>query len=80
MSPKAQRPRLDSAVWTAGGSVDLDRCAEFLTERGAFTNRTNSDGVDVVQGRDPDGLPVLITYPGPDQAPRQAISRRVYQP
>ena len=81
-SPEPQRgtAALDSAVWTAGGPADLDRCMEFLTERGAFTNRTNNDGVDVVQGRDPDGLPVLITYPGPDQAPRHVISRRVYQP
>ena len=67
-----------SPVWTAGGPADLDRCAEFLRERGALSSRTDSDGVDVVTGRDPDGLPVLITYPGPDQAPRHVISRRVY--
>jgi CBS domain-containing protein len=68
---------LDSVVWTAGGTDDLDRCMTLLAERGAFTSRDNRDGVDAVQGRDPDGLPVLITYPGPDQAPRHAVSRRV---
>jgi CBS domain-containing protein/catechol 2,3-dioxygenase-like lactoylglutathione lyase family enzyme len=78
--PRGGTAALDSAVWTAGGSVDLDRCMEFLTDRRAFINRTNSDGIDVVEGRDPDGLPVLITYPGPDQAPRHVIARRVYQP
>jgi CBS domain-containing protein len=78
--PDGERAGLDCAVWTAGGPGDLDRCMQFLVERDAFTNRTNSDGVDVVQGRDPDGLPVLITYPGPDQAPRHVLSRPVYQP
>ncbi len=78
--PDDGRAALDCAVWTAGGSADLDRCVEFLTARGAFTNRTNREGVDVVQGRDPDGLPVLITYPGPDQTPRHVISQSVYQP
>jgi CBS domain-containing protein len=78
--PAGEGAGLDRAVWTAGSPDDLDRCMALLIEGDAFTSRDSSDGVDVLEGRDPDGLPVLITYPGPDQAPRHAISRRVYQP
>jgi CBS domain-containing protein/catechol 2,3-dioxygenase-like lactoylglutathione lyase family enzyme len=70
---------IDCAVWTAGGPGDMDRCMEVLTERDAFTSRTDNDGVDLLQGSDPDGLPVFITYPGPDQAPRHVISGRLFQ-
>ena len=58
----------------------LDRCAQALTERGAYISRDASEGIDVLEGRDPDGLPVLITYPGPDQTPPHLIGSRVTPP
>jgi CBS domain-containing protein len=67
-------------AWTAGGPDDLDRCAKLLQERGAYERRDTSEGFTRLEGRDPDGLPVLITYPGPDRAPRHLISPRIYQP
>jgi CBS domain-containing protein len=67
-------------AWTAGGSHDLDRCAELLKERGAYERRDTSEGITVLEGRDPDGLPVLITHPGPDQLPRHLLSPRFYRP
>jgi hypothetical protein len=39
---------------------------------------TDVQGFRVLEGRDPDGLPVLISYPGPDQAPRREIIDRIY--
>jgi CBS domain-containing protein len=65
---------LQYVAWTAGGPHDLDRCSKVLTERGAYTSRDTVEGIDVLEGRDPDGLPVLITYPGPGQTPRRLIS------
>jgi hypothetical protein len=67
-------------AWTAGGPDDLDRCAALLKERGGYERRDTSEGFTRVEGRDPDHLPVLITYPGPDRAPRHLISPRIYQP
>lgn len=65
---------LQYVAWTASGQHDLDRCAEVLTERGAYISRDTSEGIDVLEGRDPDGLPMLITYPGPGQTPRRLIN------
>lgn len=67
-------------AWTAGSPEDLDRCAELLKERGAFERSDTTDGITVIEGRDPDGLPVLIAHPGPDQAPRHLLNPRIYRP
>lgn len=61
-------------AWTAGDPDDLDRCTEVLTDRDAYVGRGTSDGIDTLEGRDPDGLPVLISYPGPDTTPRRHLS------
>lgn len=61
-------------AWTAGGPDDLDRCTKLLQERGAYEHRDTNEGITRLVGRDPDGLPVLITYPGPDQAPRHLLN------
>jgi hypothetical protein len=34
--------------------------------------------VTVVEGRDPDGLPLVIAFPGPHGAARQEIMSRIY--
>ena len=65
--------------WTAGGARDLDRCVELLKERGAYVGRDTSEGISLVEGRDPDGLPVLIVYPGAEHAPRHVIHARIHQ-
>jgi CBS domain-containing protein len=70
---------LQLVAWTAGSAADLDRCEGILRERGAYERRDTSEGFARVEGRDPDGLPVLITYPGPERAPRHMISPRIYQ-
>jgi CBS domain-containing protein len=67
-------------VWTAGGPNDLDRCAELLKERGAYVRRDTSQGITTLEGHDPDGLPVIIAYPGPEQAPRHVINPRIHRP
>ncbi|MCW2643082.1 MAG: hypothetical protein JWP76_5388 [Dactylosporangium sp.] len=67
-------------AWTAGGPHDLDRCTELIKERGAYVGLDTSEGFTRLEGRDPDGLPVIITYPGPEQAPRHVISPRIYRP
>jgi CBS domain-containing protein len=67
-------------VWTAGGEDDLDRCTDLLKERDAFVRRDVSEGITRLEGRDPDGVSVLITHPGPERSPRCLIPSRIRQP
>ncbi|CAG6391244.1 VOC family protein [Streptomyces cocklensis] len=66
-------------IWTADSQDDLHRCEELLKERAAHVaSRETGDGVTVVEGRDPDGLPLVIAYPGPHGASQQEIMARIY--
>lgn len=82
MGPGAAHPLgsvgVQYVVWTAAGPADLDRSERALTNRSAHQQTRSSAGVTVVEGRDPDDLPVLITYPGPDQAPLHELPVRIY--
>jgi CBS domain-containing protein len=66
-------------VWTAGGMADLDRCTELLKNRGVLVRRDVSEGINRLEGRDPDGQTVIVTYPGPERAPRCLIPERIRQ-
>lgn len=63
--------------WTAGDAHDLDRCSELLKERDAYVGRETSEGITLLEGHDPDGLPVIIVYPGAEHAPRHMIHDRI---
>ena len=65
--------------WTAGDAADLDRCGEVLKERGAYVNRDTSEGLTLLEGRDPDGVAVVIVYPGAENSPRHVIHNRIRQ-
>ncbi len=66
-------------AWTAGDAHDLDRCSDLLKEHGAYVSRDTSEGITVLEGRDPDGIPVIIVYPGAEHAPRHMIHARIHQ-
>lgn len=65
-------------VWTAAGEEDLDRCERALSARGAHRETRRQGGVTVVEGRDPDDITVMISYPGPDQTPLRELPARIY--
>jgi catechol 2,3-dioxygenase-like lactoylglutathione lyase family enzyme len=65
-------------VWTAAGPADLDRAERALKNHSAHQESRSSAGVTVVEGRDPDDLPVLIAYPGPEQVPLHELPVRIY--
>jgi hypothetical protein len=44
---------------------DLDRCDRVLKKHSAHRETRASGPVKAVEGRDPDGIVVLIIYPGP---------------
>src|SRR5215472_3387318 len=65
-------------VWTAAGKDDLDRCEQVLKSRAVHRDSRGCEGVSVVEGRDPDDIMVVITYPGPDQVPLHQLPVRIY--
>ena len=65
-------------IWTADGKAGLDRCERVLKERSAHRETRGSGGVTVVEGRDPDDIVLMITYPGPDEAPLHELPVRIY--
>ena len=65
-------------IWTAAGQADLDRCEQALKQRSAHRDTRTTDQVTAVEGRDPDDIVVMITYPGPDQAPLHKLPIQIY--
>jgi CBS domain-containing protein len=70
-------PGIQWVAWTAGSEADLDRCTRLFQQRGALQRRDSNEGIELVEGRDPDGLPVVITFPGPERVPRTSIPDRI---
>ena len=65
-------------IWTASSAEDLDRCERVLIDRCPRVTRHVIGGITFIEGKDPSGVPVMITHPGPDQAARHAIMQRIY--
>ena len=65
-------------IWTAAGKDDLARCEQALKARSAHTETRTCEEVTAVEGRDPDGLIVIVAYPGPDQVPLHELPVRIY--
>jgi catechol 2,3-dioxygenase-like lactoylglutathione lyase family enzyme len=65
-------------IWTADDADDLARCEKALKDRSAWRDSRTTEHVTAVEGRDPDDIVVMITYPGPDQAPLHELPVRIY--
>jgi catechol 2,3-dioxygenase-like lactoylglutathione lyase family enzyme len=65
-------------VWTAAGEEDLARCERTLAGRGSHRGTRSSHGVTLVEGRDPDDMVVMVSYPGPDRLPLRELPARIY--
>ena len=65
-------------IWTAANDADLRRCEQFLKDRSAHVRTDTADGFTLVEGRDPNSVPFVMTYPGPDRAVRHEIMARIY--
>jgi catechol 2,3-dioxygenase-like lactoylglutathione lyase family enzyme len=66
-------------VWTASSEQDLQRCEQVLRARSAHIETRTAGGQNAaVEGRDPDGVEVVVTYPGPDLAPLHELPVRIY--
>jgi catechol 2,3-dioxygenase-like lactoylglutathione lyase family enzyme len=65
-------------VWTAAGEEDLARCERVLAGRGAHRGTRSNGGLTVVEGRDPNDIVLMVTYPGPEQLPLRELPVRIY--
>ncbi len=65
-------------IWAAADEEGLRRCERILKERSAHVATLDVEGFTLVEGRDPNGLPVMITYPGPGLVERHQIMARIY--
>jgi catechol 2,3-dioxygenase-like lactoylglutathione lyase family enzyme len=65
-------------VWTAESEEDLQRCERVLKAQSPRVTSTTAEGFRMVESRGPDGVPVVVTFPGPDLAPRHEILKRIY--
>jgi catechol 2,3-dioxygenase-like lactoylglutathione lyase family enzyme len=65
-------------VWTADSQADLDQSEQVLKDRSAHRSTRSVDGHTVVEGRDPDDLVVVVSYPGPDVSPLRKLPARIY--
>ena len=65
-------------VWTAADEADLDRCERVLKKLSAHRETRTGGPATAVEGRDPDDIVVLVTYPGPDRLPLHELPVRIY--
>lgn len=83
MGPHAQHTLggvgVQYVIWTAPDQQDLLRCERFLKDADAHLRTREADGFTLIEGRDPSNLPVVLTYPGPDQLARHEIISRIYE-
>jgi catechol 2,3-dioxygenase-like lactoylglutathione lyase family enzyme len=80
--PRASKPAgtvgVQFVVWTARDNDDLDRCERELKARDAFVSVGVEQEARVVEGRDPDGVPILIVYPSRPGIGMTSVPTRTY--
>jgi hypothetical protein len=52
-------------IWTAADDRDLRRCEGYLKNAAAHVQTRTADGFTLVEGRDPNGVPMTVTDRGP---------------
>ena len=58
--------------------ADLDRRAETLRDHSAYRETRTDQDVTVVEGRDPDDLPIMIVYAADKQRLMRELPARIY--
>ncbi|RFA06699.1 hypothetical protein B7R21_18735 [Subtercola boreus] len=65
-------------IWSSDTLEDLRRCEGILRELSDHVTAQTIDGFDIVEGPGPDGVPIVIVFPGPDELRRDQIIPRIY--
>jgi catechol-2,3-dioxygenase len=64
--------------WSTASRADLDRRTEMLRQRSAYRETRTDEDITVVEGRDPDDLPIMIVHAGDDDGPMRELPARIY--
>ena len=67
---------VEQIIWSAGSEAELQRIEQRLRMHYPSIYTNTLDGITFVDGVDPDENRVLISYPTPEQLPREVIDRR----
>jgi catechol-2,3-dioxygenase len=65
-------------LWTAQSEDDLKACEKILRAKSDQVSMTDEGGFQLLEARDPDDVPVIITFPGPNEFARERIVSRIY--
>lgn len=65
-------------TWGMASRDDLERLTEILRRNSAYRETRTDDGVTMVEGRDPDDVPVMLFYAGDNQPFMHKLPARIY--
>jgi catechol 2,3-dioxygenase-like lactoylglutathione lyase family enzyme len=65
-------------MWATDSAEGLDSLKHALQDTGNYVDTHTSGGVTFLEGRDPDGLRVLIAHPDPAQHPRSIFDSHMF--
>lgn len=67
---------VEQIMWSVGSEEELQQIEQRMRvhDPSAYSNTLGE--ISFVDGADPDGIRVLVTYPTPQQLPREVIDRR----
>jgi catechol 2,3-dioxygenase-like lactoylglutathione lyase family enzyme len=65
-------------MWATESAQGLEYFEQALKDAGRYTGTHTAGDVTFVEGRDPDGLRVVIAHPDPAQRPRSIFDSHLY--
>ena len=65
-------------MWATDSEEGLKHFEQAFKDLGRHTDTHSAGGVRFVEGRDPDGIRVVVAYPSPEQRPRSVLDARFY--
>ncbi|MEO8283433.1 MAG: VOC family protein [Pseudarthrobacter sp.] len=65
-------------MWAADSAQGLEFFEQALKDAGRYTDTHTAGEVTFVEGRDPDGLRVVIAHPDPAKRPRSVFDSHLY--
>ena len=68
---------VEQIIWSADSREELELIEQRMRAQYPSTYANTLNGISYVDGVDPDNIRILITYPTPEQLPREVIDRRL---
>jgi catechol 2,3-dioxygenase-like lactoylglutathione lyase family enzyme len=65
-------------AWTLDSTEALTRAEAWLRAQSSLVSRSVFEGIDVIEGRDPDGIPVVLHVPALDHRWPSSVLPRIY--